>query len=175
MSMIRSIKRLAAVLGGVVATTVAVAAGAAGAHATVGDLTVTLVTPDLAYGKPGCVTVLSMQSSFSGGASLDEAAAVHVSSSGCGPVSWRPSVFVLDDSPTAGTFGSGESGAAGNPATASASQVVHYGVGVRELGIVTLQFTAASRLGDICYHSRWQYDAVTFQIKPLATKMCSAV
>ena len=136
----------------------------------------TFPTPDVAYMLPGCATDLSWDANLTpvvrslaengddGFERIDltESAWMRVTSTGCGPVLWQPSISVLDRSVRVDSWrGYGETGPYSHPASASAAQVVTYGVGEREVGDITFTFFARSRLGEVCMGEKWTFDVLT--------------
>ena len=174
MAVVRAVAR--AVVTSITAIALVSAPGAGVAAAETGG-SITFPTPDLAYMRPGCTTELSWDANLTpvvrpvaegpdaaGYERIDltEYGQIRVTSTGCGPVVWEPNVDVLDDSVVSGgDRGYGAGGVYGNPASASAAQVVTYGVGEREAGEITFTFWATSRLGQVCIFDKWTFDAAT--------------
>lgn len=163
MSLFRVLRRVVATLIVTVAVVPVLAPTVHAAPDTVGAVTITVVTPDPTNLRLVCTSSFTMQSSVGmAGSSVYEAGSLEVSSSSCGPgVSWTPTVTVIDESPGRATRATSHTGIPGNPAFAADSQTVAYGLGVREVGIVTIQFEGTSRLGTYCFADKWRIDYVT--------------
>ena len=94
---------------------------------------------------------------------LDELGFLRVSTPrSCGTVTWTARFTIIDESPGHATRAVSDEGT-GNPAYADARQFVAYGLGIREVGLITFQWEATSRFGTICAQEWWTMDAVTMQ------------
>lgn len=139
------------------------------AHADETDTrTVTLPTPHTVNGLwPGCLTSLNLQ----GGPGISNTGVVHQSytvtvrsaADSCGAVLWRTRATIVDESPGHPTRAVSGEGAPGNPSTATAQQSVQYGIGIREVGIITFQVEAWSAVGRVCFQERFVVDAAAWE------------
>lgn len=175
----RVTQRLCAVITSILATVAVTAASAViapvSARADDGfEWTFTVATPDSEYGMALCTTSTSLQFGTSGRPTLVEQAAGSVSSSGCGPVVWAASIIIHDMSlPWYPNYVDGNGGTDGNPARAEVSQEVEYGMGVREVGVIQVNFEAVSRLGTVCYHLVATFDVVDWTSKVVLPVPCA--
>jgi hypothetical protein len=169
----RAIRRLGLVTALVTAVTVATTGLAPAAHAipdTLGQhrLTFYFVDPDRPYGSP-CAIGVTMSSSLDlVNMIADEWGYIDVDplNLSCTGVPWTARVTIVDYAPPHPTRAvSDEDGPEAAP-TAVAEQHVPYGIGVREAGVVTFQFEAFSRVGEICALDVWHVNAVTRTAEP---------
>lgn len=173
----RVTERGAAVALASIGTTIALLASTApAAHADVvtDNAPIVLVTPDPSDLTAACVTTIRTTSTIGGFPTVYQSASLNVSSSGCGAgVRWTPTVTIIDESPGRATRATSSTGAAGNPAFASDSQNVTYGIGVREVGIITFQYEATSRLGTYCVADKFRFDVVSRWATLIARGSCT--
>lgn len=134
---------------------------AAPAHATpLDEQTITLVHVDASTGSV-CRTNLTLggrPTTWPG--ALEEFGFVHAHTPNCASVRWTTRMTIVDQSPGRPTRAVSGVGAAGNPSMAQARQVVEYGIGVREVALVTYQYEASSRLGTVCFQDYYVVDAI---------------
>lgn len=162
MTLSHAIRRtaLAAALTTAALTLAAPAAPAAHALPPTADertLTIPMVDPETLAVCNVSVTPAGGLHAVAGG--VYEGGAIHVSSPrSCGTVTWTVRFTVIDQSPTHATHAKSAT-AKGNPAYAAASQTVAYGIGQREVGVITLQWEWSSRLGSYCFQDVWTMSA----------------
>ena len=133
------------------------------------DRTMTFLIPNLANPtSPPCETTVGMSGypwPERPAGVIDESYSVMVQSETqwCETVDWHTRVTIIDESPGHSTRAVSADGEPGNPSVASAHQDVPYGIGVREVGVVTFQTEAWSDIGEVCAQERFVIDAVTWE------------
>ena len=131
-----------------------------------GDREVTIFTPDTSTSlRLPCKTsfdYMGWPKPF-GATSVQEIIGIRAESSTdwCADAEWRTRVTVIDDSPGHPTRTQSSDVGVGNPSITGTSQVLPYGLGVREVGIVTYQFEATSYIADWCAQDLYLVDWVT--------------
>ena len=137
---------------------------------TAGEHTITILVPDpTSPTSPPCRVNLTMSSSARWTPPTVRQwgfVRAEVLTAGCTRLTWHTRMTIIDESPGHATRVATASGAAGTQSTAVAGHYVAYGIGERELGVITFQFEAWSGDTVLCFQDIWTMDAVTRQPRP---------